>query len=101
VFYDARVRLQDIVDCPPLVTLQGDPPVVAFLLAWLRMETTGEWRAIVVYAHQPGTRPPQRKLVDVSGTRVRPIQARSEYTHVRRLCLGGDGKVTDLTPTAD
>lgn len=70
----------------------------AYLLGRLRLEVTGEWRAIVTYVRKVADRPAERKVAEVSGTGVRPMEPPAAYASVPRLVLGKDGQVTTWEP---
>ncbi|KAB2347367.1 hypothetical protein F8566_20355 [Actinomadura rudentiformis] len=92
------MKWKDVVDCPPFVQITGDPPQPAYLLAWMRMEITGEWRAIVTYIRQVGERPAERMLVNVGAGRVKPLMPPAAYKDVRRIQLCRDGDIRDWEP---
>ncbi|QXJ25907.1 hypothetical protein AGRA3207_007476 [Actinomadura graeca] len=88
------------VYCPPLVQLSAATDrQPAYLLAWLRLERTAEWRAIVTFPHVTGDPPAARRLVsEVSGRSVRPLEPPAAYAAVPRLRLTLDGTVEPWEP---
>lgn len=97
-FYHPSVNWLDVVDCPPIIQLPGDPPLHAYLLAWIRMEVTGEWRAVITYIRQVGEKPAERMLVDVSGQRLQQMMPPAAYASVPRLQLCADGTIQAWEP---
>lgn len=81
-----------------MVQLPGDPTIHAYLLAWVWMEVTGEWRAVITYIRQVGEKPPEQMLVDVSGRRLRQMKPPAAYASVPRLQLCADGAVRAWEP---
>jgi hypothetical protein len=92
--------LEDVVDCPPLVLLTG-AGTHGYLLAWRQHQHNSEWWAIVTYIHiqQTGHSPVgHRRVVEVHGRSVRPVEPPAAYAAVPRLVLDKDGTTRPWEP---
>jgi hypothetical protein len=96
VFDDGCVHpdLERHVYCPPLVRL-GGVGAAGYLLAWLRHDRDGSWRAIVTWVREAGGRY-ERHLVETAA--VQPVEPPAAYRNVPRLTLGVDGAIRPWDP---
>lgn len=88
--------LTDLIYCPPIVHMSGiEQP--GYLLAWVRHDRDGSWRAIVTWTLKIGDRI-ERKVVDTTAEGLGRIDSDRAYALVPRFRFGMDNKLHPLEP---
>lgn len=95
VMYD----LANLIYCPPIVRLPGVGQP-GYLLAWIRHDRDGSWRAVVTWTLQVGDRT-ERKVIDSRAEGLGRIDSDAAYALVPRFRFSMDSQLIPMGPDED
>lgn len=91
--------LTDLIYCPPIVHMPGiEQP--GYLLAWVRHDRDGSWRAVVTWTLMVGDRI-ERKVVDTTAEGLGRLDSDAAYALVPRYRYSTNSELILMEPDED